>query len=276
MVHTFFSFLVLPCASSCRLVYFSSMSKRSCCCDTETDQILTEPISVCLKVKRLQNPNLPYCLVSHLFLLQLLPQLLSSPATFLQVAVGLLQKPLLLLSFGQQIHAANNHLLLQGRQLIQQKVMLLSGRYIRSKAASPLRKFPTDDVASINSLGFEQILLPLFQLCPCLVPLLLLHVQFGLQGLPLLLDLCLHLHHLVCRNLLLPFDTKTTEDFYFVLLTRGSELPPNHMFVSAMAWELKIKLSLFYAEGCVGWGWGEGGLNSISISMRDFDLTFEN
>lgn len=31
MVHTFFNFLVLPCASSCKLVYFSSMSNRSCC-----------------------------------------------------------------------------------------------------------------------------------------------------------------------------------------------------------------------------------------------------
>lgn len=31
MVHTFFSFLVFPWASSCRLVYFSSISKRSCC-----------------------------------------------------------------------------------------------------------------------------------------------------------------------------------------------------------------------------------------------------
>lgn len=30
MVQTFFSFLVFPCASSWRLVYFSSMSKRSC------------------------------------------------------------------------------------------------------------------------------------------------------------------------------------------------------------------------------------------------------
>lgn len=31
MVQTLFSFLVFPCASSCKLVYFSSMSRRSCC-----------------------------------------------------------------------------------------------------------------------------------------------------------------------------------------------------------------------------------------------------
>lgn len=59
--------------------------------------------------------------------------------------------------------------------------------------------------AFMNSLGFKKVLLPLLQLCPCLVPLLLFHIQFGLQGLSLLFNLCLHLHHLVGGNLLPPF-----------------------------------------------------------------------
>lgn len=39
MVQTFFSFFVLPCASSCKLVYFSSMSRRSCFNEKHTRKV---------------------------------------------------------------------------------------------------------------------------------------------------------------------------------------------------------------------------------------------
>lgn len=57
MVQTFFSFLVFPCASSWRLVYFSSMSKRSCCgqhlsTDTHT---LTITETLCNSMNKRKN-----------------------------------------------------------------------------------------------------------------------------------------------------------------------------------------------------------------------------
>lgn len=59
-------------------------------------------------------------------------------------------------------------------------------------------------VLFMNSLGFQKVLLPLFQLCSCFVPFLLFHVQLGLQSLSFLFNPCLHLHHLVRGNLLPP------------------------------------------------------------------------
>ena len=57
MVHTFFSFLVLPAASSCRLLYFSSMSNLSACLasvkqntDTRLQYRLASPEIWCLIV----------------------------------------------------------------------------------------------------------------------------------------------------------------------------------------------------------------------------------
>lgn len=61
MVHTFFSFLVFPWASSCRLVYFSSMSRRSCCLKKGQSSVIMQKKGYFCKQQHTQRVSLRVC-----------------------------------------------------------------------------------------------------------------------------------------------------------------------------------------------------------------------